>query len=410
MKLFTHMILPLSLICYSTFAQEQSGSITGDVSQEISSFEAPPIKIDLGFGYSSNIDLLDKTQYKMQYTDNPLMNIGAATEFTGELFDNPLSYSTSLKAEMMQDDNLYKSSDVIRRLNFSNSFFLKHVVSDKFNFGPTLDLNAEKRYTFPEYHRKRDNLNGAIGMKASYIAASDLIISSNVSMGYVDHNGNYVDLNEPKRAFEHGLEEDRSVFKAGLTGVWKATPLLSLSMPLSIQRENYTEKRARSTDIGKKALDRDLATWAQINGLAPIDQALDLQKTSVGLVADVALSSDISASVSYTFVDDKEMNIGQKRNDADTDVYAASISGSQEDLSLSLSYENENIHYANLYGGNSKEITQTYSSKFSVANILPDTAAVLDFKYTDYQGTLPHVNYAEKAIDKTAMIGIATSL
>lgn len=406
MNLIRRLFLPLSLFSITAIAQKQSGTITGDVSKEIKSFEAPPIKMDLSFGYSSNIDLLDKTQNIIKYSDNGLINMGAATEMTSELFDNPLTYSTSLKAVILQDDDYYKSSDAIRNLNFNNSFFLKFKTNEKFSFGPTLDLNAEKRFTFAGFHRKRDNLNGALGIKASYIASSELILSSNVSMGYVDHSGNYVDLNSAKRAFEHNLEEDRSVFKAGLTGVWKANKILSVSMPLTYERNNYTEKRARSADPS----DRDLATWSRVNNRPYVDQALDLQTTSAGLVADIALNSFISTSLGYTFVDDKEMNIGQKRNNADTDVYSASINGSMENLSLALSYSNENIHYNNILGGMGKEITQVYASKFSIANVFPDTSAILDFKYTDYQESYPNANASDKAIDRAAMIGIATTL
>ena len=241
------------LLGNSSLAQQQTAEIQSDISREVAVRELPTINLDASLGYQSNIDLLDKQQYQVKYKDSGIVNLGANTKITSEMMDKTLTFNSSLKGLILQDGNYDRSSDVLRRVNFNNSFYLEAIKSEKFSLGPVLDLNAEKRFTHPGFHRKRDNINGSIGLKSSYKASSTIGISSSVSGGYVDHSGNYVDQSNPNRRFEHSLEEDRAIYKGNFTTVWKATSLLTLSVPVSYQRDNFTQRRARAAKRGFSA-------------------------------------------------------------------------------------------------------------------------------------------------------------
>ncbi len=396
------------LLGSTSFAQQQAGEIQSDISREVGMLELPPINLDASMGYQSNIDLLDKQQYQVKYKDSAILNLGAGTKFSSEILDNPLTFTSSLKGIILQDGDYDRSSDVFRRVNFNNGFYLETIKTESFSMGPTLDLNAEKRFTHPGFHRKRDNINGYIGVKSSLKASSELMISSAVAAGYLDHSGNYVDLSNPNRKNEHGLEEDRSIYKASLTSVWKANSVLTLSMPISYQRDNFTERRARAAKRGFSAIDRDLAAWSIVNNQPYMDEALDMQNIAAGLSTDLNLGL-VTATAAYTFLDDREMNPGQKRNNADTDNYELSLSSEIASTSLALSYSNENIHYNNLLGGAS-EITQTYATDVKIPKIINDIGANLKLSYTDYQFSSPNIGWSEKAEDIVAMVGVSTTL
>ncbi len=407
MKKIALSLFPFVFLMGSAVGQEQSGEIQSDISGEVSSLEMPPVKLDVSLGYQSNIDMIDE-KFVTKYRDNTILNIGGSTKMQSEVLGKSLAYSTSLKAIILQADDYERSSDVLRRVNFNNSLFVNLLSEgDKLSLGPTLDLNAEKRATFPEFHRKRDNINGAIGLKADLKASSQLMLSSSASVGYLDHSGNYVDLNGG-RTFEKGLEEDRAVYKANITSVFKASSVLTLAMPISYQRDNFTERRARGAKTGFASMDRDLATWTTVNNQAYIDEALDMQNIAAGLNANITMG-EISATLGYTFLDDREMNEGHGRNDADTDNYELGLSTGIADGSISLSYSNENIHYNTLLGG-STEITQSYVADIALTNLMKDVSTNLQISYKDYQLASPNIDYTEKANDIVAMIGVSATL
>jgi hypothetical protein len=409
MKKLALSLFPFVFLLGSAHAQEQSGEIQSDISGEVSSLELPPVKLDVSLGYQSNIDLLDPNNYVIKHKENTIINLGGSTKINSELGGNQLSFSTSLKAIVLQDSDYDKSSDVLRRVNFNNRLFLNLLSgNDRLSFGPTLDMNAEKRFTHPGFHRKRDNINGAIGLKADLKASSDLMVSSAASVGYLDHNGNYTDPNNPNRAFEKDFQEDRAIYKASITSVFKANSNLTISMPISYQRDNFTQRRARAAKMGYSAIDRDLAGWAAANGQAPMDEALDMQNIAAGLNTDITMGM-VVANLGYTFLDDREMNLGHGRNNADTDNYEMSLSTDISESNLALSYSNENIHYNYLLGG-ATEITQSYSANITTSKILKDISTNLKVSYTDYQFSSPNINYAEKANDIVAMVGISTTL
>lgn len=407
-KLFAPLAPFVLLLGSTTFAQQQSGEIQADISRQVGVLELPPITLDASMGYQSNIDLLDKKQYQVKYKDSAIMNLGGKTKIVSEIMDMALTYSPSLKGIILQDGDYDRSSDVFRRVNFDNNLYLEAMKTETFSIGPTLDLNAEKRFTHPSWHRKRDNVNGFIGLKSSLKASSELMLSSSAAVGYLNHSGNYVNLNDARRKFEYGFEEDRAIYKANITSVWKANSMLSLSMPISYQRDNFTEKRARAAKTLFAAMDRDLATWSVLNNQPYIDEALDIQNIAAGLTADLSLGL-VSASASYTFLDDREMNNGHKRNNADTDNYELSLSSEVDSISMALSYSNENIHYNYLFGG-STEITQNYATDIKIAKFVNDVAANLKLSYTDYQFSSPNNSWSEKAEDIVAMVGVSTTL
>jgi len=409
MKKFLAPLVSFTLLLASAaIAQQQSGEIQSDISSEISRFELPPITLDASMGYQSNIDLLDKNQYQVKYKDSAILNLSGGTKMVSEIMDMPLTYTPSIKGTILQDGDYDRSSDVFRRVNFNNNLYLETFKTEKISFGPTLDLNAEKRFTHAGFHRKRDNINGFIGLKSSVKASSELMFSNSAAVGYLNHSGNYVDLNSQKRRFEHGLEEDRAIYKANFTTVWKANSIMTLSMPISYQRDNFTQRRARAAKTGFDAIDRDLASWSALNNQPYMDEALDMQNIAAGLSTDLSLGL-VSVSAAYTFLDDKEMNKGQGRNDADTDNYEFSLSSNLDALSLALSYSNENIHYNYLLGG-STEITQSYVTDIKLAKVINDINANLKLSYTDYQFSSPNVSWSEKAEDIVAMIGVSTTL
>lgn len=411
------LIFPFVFLLGSTHAQQQSGEIVSDISGDISSLELPPIKLDLGLGYQSNIDLLDPTQYKIKYKDNAIINVGGSAKMQSEILGNALSYSTAITALVFQANDYDRSSDVLRRVNFNNNFFVNLLSEDSnLSFGPTLDLIAEKRYAHQGFHRKRDNVTGFIGLKSDLRASSQLMLSSSIAAGYHEHSGNYVDLNSARRIFEHQLEEDRSIYKANITSVFKANSVLTLSMPISYQRDNFTEKRARAARTGyvganlktDEFLDLDLASWSTKYNQPYMDESLDIQNIAAGLGADLTFSNNINASMAYTFVDDREMNEGHGRNNSDTDSYAMSLSSDLDMANIALSYSQDNVKW-NYMAGGSSEITQTYATDVKLATLLKDISTNLRFSYTDYQFS-DATGYTEKAKDVVAMVGISTTL
>lgn len=415
MKKIMICLFPFVFLLEHTIAQEQAGQLQSDISNIVSSFDLPPIRLDASIGYQSNIDLLDPTQYKINYRDNGIINLAGSTTFQSEILDKSLTYSTSLRANILEAPEYEKSSDILRRVNFNNSLFLNlFSQDDKISFGPTLDLNAEKRYQYvgsnitTAWHRKRDNVNGFIGLKANVKASSDLMISSAVAAGYLDHNGNYTNPDSGFRAFEKNLEEDRNIFKASVTSVLKAHKKLTLSLPLTYQRDNFTQRRARAAKRDYLSMDRDLASWTTENNQPYMDETLDIRNMSAGLAAEIAMGS-ITGNVAYTFLDDQEMNPGHGRSNADTDYYEMSLSTDIANANIALSYNNENIQLGNLAGG-STEITQSYITDIKLANLIKDVSANVKLSYTDYQFANPNGNWAEKAEDLVAMVGITSTL
>lgn len=407
MKKIALSLFPFVFFLGSAVAQEQSGEIQADISNQVSSLELPPIKLNVNLGYQSNIDMVDK-KLLTKYRDNGIVNMGGSTSMKTEIMGKSLTYSPSLKATILQAQHYDKSSDVLRTVNLSNSLFLNLLSEgDKLSFGPTLDLNAEKKYIFQEFHRKRDNINGYAGLKADLKASSQLMISSTAAVGYVDHSGNYVDLNGP-RNFEKGLDEDKAVYKASLTTVFKTGPVLTLSMPMSYQRDNFTEKRARAARVGSLINDKDLATWTTANNQPYMDEALDMQNISAGLSADITMG-EVALNLGYTLLDDREMNLGHGRNNAVTNNYAMGLSTDTALGSFSLSYNNENIHNNNVLGG-VDEITQTYVADIKLANLIKEVSTNLKLSYMDYKAQYPNLSYSEKAEDIVAMVGVSTTL
>lgn len=402
-------ILAYLFLLETVHAQEQSGNIQADISNQISSFELPPVNVDFSLGYQSNIDLLDPNQYIIKYRDNGVINLGGNTKISSEIWDKNLLYSTSLKAIILQDADYDKSSDVLRRVNFNNNLFLNLFSGDdKLSFGPTLDLNAEKRFQHFGWHRKRDNVNGFVGLKSDIKVNSDFMVSSSVAAGYLDHNGNYTNQQLDFFAFEANLQEDRAIYKANITSVLKIQKMITLSLPLSLQRDNFTQRRARAAKTGFKSIEKDLASWSVENNQPYMDETLDLQNFTSGLNLEFAMEF-ATANFAYTFLDDREMNPGHNRSNADTDFYEMGLSYNFSQLNVAFGYNHENIKYAYLLGGSS-EITQTYSTDIKFLNLIKDINTLFKFSYTDYQFSSNYINYAEKAENIIAMIGLTATL
>ncbi len=414
----SNLFLLFTLQSFHTYGQAQvsnqlSNIIIEDLSSQLSKDENLDIKIDLNIGYQSNIDLLDRNLYEVKYADNTVMNINANKSMTRKLLGKQLSYDTSLNSQFVYADNYDKSSDFVRRSTFKNNLFLKLLnENDTFNFGPTLSLNAEKRYTRPGFYRKRDNLNGFAGLQAKITPTSKLTISPESSVGYLDHNGTYVPQIPARFAYERDFEEDRTIFKNGLTTTYTFNKYLAIAMPLNLTRENYKERSARfaAEDISA-VYAMSLAQWTTETGRPFQDPKMDIQTFSSALNANIKLNEFYSFDMGYKFIDEREKNVGHRFSDTDNDIINFSMNLSPSDkIKISVGYENYDTRFYRLWGGG-KEITQTYSSVVTLPKFLDsDINAVIDFSYADYQATLPKIEWQERASNSTLSLGIAASI
>ena len=416
--LITLYFLPLISITSIIWAQEESSAIiTNDVRKEIENLETTPVELNLSIGYKSNIDLLDTYLWETRYTDNTVMNINANTSIANQFLGKELTYNTSLNSEFIYSDNYTKSSDFIRRSTFKNSFFLNLVdTSDILSLGPTLGLNAEKRYSWPGWYRKRDNISGFIGLKANVKPTTDLLISPEATVGYLDHNGNYVPQVPARFAYERDLEEDRLILKSNISTSYKINNFLTLSLPITFTRDLYKQRKARFA-----AFDDDryhamsIAQWTTETGQTFQDPKLEIDTFSSGLTANMAINEFYSFSAAYTYTDEREKNAGHRFSDTDQDnVKVSFLSSPHEKINISLDYENNDIRFYRLWGGG-KEITQMYVSSLTLVKIISDINLVFSFSYTDYQITLPTGNtnnttWQERASNSEASIGLITQL
>ena len=384
-----------------------------DISQQVANEEKPVINIDLNIGYQSNIDLLDRNLYEVKYTDNSVMNINANASLKKRLLGNQLIYDTSLNSQFVYSDEYDKSSDFVRRSTFKNNFFLNLIEGNgTFDFGPTLSLNAEKRYTRPGWYRKRDNVAGLVGLKAKIAPTSKLTITPESSVGHLDHKGTYVPPDPARFTYEREFEEDRTVIKNSLTTSYIFNKHLTLTIPLSLNRDIYKERRARFASENIEAYHAmSLAQWTTETGLPFQDPTMDVQTFSSGLKANINLNDFNSLEIGYKYIDEREKNEGHRYSDTDNDVINFSMTISPtEKIKLSLGYENYDTRYYRLWGGG-KEITQTYSSTLTLTNLINSKiTAVLDFSYTDYQFSLPSISWQERASNSMASIGISASI
>jgi len=373
---------------FSAHAQQQSasvsspdltsGTMSSDISDTVASFERKPISLKIGLEYQSNIDMLDPKAYSRKYADNQFINISGSTAFVKKMSLGELSYKPSLAAKLMNANTYNTTQDRIRNLEFKNAFYLKSAGStESFSWGPTVDLSAQKRYTYPDFwRRKRDNAQAFIGLNMDAAPVAKLSVNGTAKVGYLDHFGNYTNPDSNHRKNEKNIQEDRVIYRASLTPVLALSSATSLSFPQSYERLDYARKKVRA---GSDPTDRDMAKYTLENNLPYNDPTLDLQTAATGVEVAHTIGS-VELSSGYTFSDIRELNDGQSRNDAKQQVISAGINYKLEKLSLGLSYSYDGIDYKNLIGGKAVENTNIIGTTIALEDAFMGVSATIDLK------------------------------
>jgi hypothetical protein len=174
----------------------------------------------------------------------------------------------------------------------------------------------------------------------------------------------------------------------------------------------YHQRKARfaaNDELQFQAM--SIAQWSQTTGETFQDPTLDLQTFTAGLTGEIVINDLNSFNLGYTYTDEREKNVGHRFSDSDINTINLGFhSNPLDQLKFSLEYENIGADYFRLWGGG-KEITQTYTSAATFLNIFNSKVnAVLNYSYTDYQMTLPAIEWQERASNSTAYIGMTTSI
>lgn len=415
MRILTSL-LSATMLVSSLWAQESTNAqLEADIAPTVKKMEAPPINMNVGIGFQSNIDQVDETQFKQAYTNNSLMDFNAGTKISAELLDRKMVYAPSLSALLLQAPQYIANDDVLKSVQFKNNFWMKAVETDNYSFGPTLDLNYDKRYTYygidlnKVWRRKRDNINGAIGLKLDATMDAKLKVQADASVGYVDHLGNYTNPDSGFRKSEKNLQEDRTVVNANLTTVYAATQTTMLSIPLSYKVENYTQKRARVGKVGNKNFnDAEFSTYLASLNRPAVSRTLDLAYETAGLQIDQTMMQDLVANAGYTFQNVAELNDGAGRNNADIHIYSLGLTYKLEGVELTAGYSAEDDHYNHLLGGG-KEYTHVYSGGVKIPKAVADLDLALNLSTVNYQEAYQSGD-ADSCNNNIAMVGLSGAL